>query len=368
MSCGCDAGRRRLHGWRRRRGCAGRGRHRLARRPLLRRRRRLCAALPLRGLRGGRRRRRRLRGGWRRRGRRLRGRWRRGRRRPRWGWRRRGRRRLRSAGGRLRVADEDLGSGREAAVLGRQDDVQPGDEAAEPVLVVVSPHDPLLEQDGVPPVAQLDARVRCRGHGRAEHRDAAERRRGERAVRAAPPGSCARLGDDGADGYLATEERHRLHRGAGRGCRRGGRSGSLAGGLERPGRNRALSVCERRERGRRGGRRGDGCGAPSLLARHDDADADRPRRGSRLRCRRRRASHDEGAQRDDNPGDETCSHQEQISGLPAEAALGPSARRWAVAARTRRAGRPRRAGARRRGRAEAPPAGRSPPRRRRSRR
>ena len=71
-------------------------------------------------------------------------------------------RRLRSGHlrGRLRVADEDLASGGQASVVGGEDHVHAGDEAADAVPVGVVLHHGLLEEHGVAPVPELDAGVR----------------------------------------------------------------------------------------------------------------------------------------------------------------------------------------------------------------
>ena len=91
------------------------------------------------------------------------------------GLRRRRRRRVArvvSAGvesGRLRMADEDLGPGGQAAVVGGEDDVERVDRAARVRRPVGDGRvDDLLEHDQIAPVAERHAQVRRRGDGRAE--------------------------------------------------------------------------------------------------------------------------------------------------------------------------------------------------------
>ena len=152
VAAGCqvrpDPGGRALHR-RRRRGDAGRGRHRLVR---------------MVGRRRARGRARRRRGG------------------------------LRRGRGRLGIADEDLRPGGQTAVVGGQMDVEADDEAAmAAALRGVLVRDRLLEHDRVTPVAQRDLLVRRSGHARPEDDEARDRRAGEIAARARRGGARHRL-------------------------------------------------------------------------------------------------------------------------------------------------------------------------------
>ena len=60
----------------------------------------------------------------------------------------------------LRVADENLGSGGQASVVGGERHVHAGDEAADPVPFGIVLYHGLLEKHGVSPVPQVDAGVR----------------------------------------------------------------------------------------------------------------------------------------------------------------------------------------------------------------
>ena len=126
----------------------------------------------------------------------------------------------------LRIADEDLRSGGEAAVLGRQADVERGDVA--PVRAFRRSR-ALREHDRVAPGAEVDARVRPDRGGLAVHDERAHARAVEvtgRARRARPglrrAANCRR-------GDLTLEERERRH------LRRGVRRRELAGARRRRG-------------------------------------------------------------------------------------------------------------------------------------
>ena len=92
-------------------------------------------------------------------------------------------------------------------MLGGQDDVEPGDEAAVAEPSAAAADDRLLERDGVTPVAQREPGVVDGPDRLAEDDEVRERRGGERPACAAPERVRARLGEDAVDRDLAAEKR-----------------------------------------------------------------------------------------------------------------------------------------------------------------
>ena len=111
----------------------------------------------------------------------------------------------RGRGGRLGVADEDLGARGQAAVIGGEDDVERVDCAAGVLRAVGDGRlRDLLEHDQIAPVARADAQVRRRGHL------ASRRRRGSSRLGADRVGARRgrlRARGDALGGHLAVEER-----------------------------------------------------------------------------------------------------------------------------------------------------------------
>ena len=189
---------------------------------------------------------------------------------------RRGRRRRRRLGviggrrgGRLGVADEDLGPGRQSAMVGGEDDVERVDRATGVLRPVGDGRlDHLLEHDQIAPVAELDTQVRRRGDLRAEDDEIRHRRAHD--VGAGRGG--LRAGGDALRRHLAVEERD---------------AEDVADRLRAGGTGRARGRA-RRERARADeravGREDEGVG---------DAARGRPRRGCLGRDRRGLAGHED---------------------------------------------------------------------------
>ena len=168
----------------------------------------------------------------------------------------------------LGVADEDLASGGEPAVIGRQVDVEAGDVAAVALsLAGRGVNLGLLEGDRVAPVAERDTPI-----GARRLRDAADRKPGDGSAREAsghglPTRRRVRVTGDVRRGHLTAEERERADRARSDGSRirtdiRRGRDRDRAGRQD----GAVTRIGEpRREADRVGWRRDGGRHCPGLV-------------------------------------------------------------------------------------------------------
>ena len=194
--------------------------------------------------------------------------------------RRRRRHGLRRGRGRLGVADEDLRSGRQAAVRGGEVHVEADDEAAmTAALARVLVSDGLLEGDCIAPVAERDLCVRGRRHALAQDDEVRDPRPGEISAGARRGGARNGLGGHGVGRHLASEERDRAD------PDESPPDGAVVVDRRiRPARDRAgghgpVSVRPADEGRGRLRRRRDRARGRRRLARHDDPDAEGARRG-----------------------------------------------------------------------------------------
>ena len=194
-------------------------------------------------------------------------------------WRRRAGRlrsnRLRCGRGGLRIANEDLCSGRESAVVGRQVDVETDDEPAMTSALrrILVGHG-LLEHDGVAPVAERDLLVRRRGDARAEHDQVRDRRIGELSARLLGRGARHRLRGERIGGHLPAEKRDRPHAHDRTPDGAIVVDGPVRPSRDRPRRDRSVTVRPAHDRGGRLRRRRDRSDRGGRLAGNDDADAE----------------------------------------------------------------------------------------------